>query len=85
LRDPDVVDDEVAIPLRDDLADLVFDRLKNALRRFDARGGRRADVKVDLAAVDRRKKSRPTKMSMAPPSARISARRLGRSNAVSGA
>ena len=42
LRHPDVVDDEVAISLRNDLADLVFDLLENALRRFDAR--RRRDA-----------------------------------------
>ena len=53
LRQSDIVDYEVAISLRNDLADLVFDRLKNVLRRFDARGGRRPDMKLDLAAVDR--------------------------------
>ena len=53
MRDPDIVNDEVEISLRDDLADLVLDLLKNALRRFDTRCGGRADVKLDLATVDR--------------------------------
>jgi hypothetical protein len=71
LGDPDIVDDEVEISLRNDLAGLIFDLLENALRRFDARRGGRADVKLDLAAVDRGKESRPTRVSMKPPSARI--------------
>ena len=54
FRDPEIVDDEIAFPLRDDLADLVFDLLEDALRGFDARVGRGTDVKLDLAAVDRR-------------------------------
>jgi hypothetical protein len=70
LRHSDIVDDEVAIPLGDDLADLVLDLLKNALRRLDARSGGRADV--NLAAVDRREEVAPNKGSMTPPSTRIS-------------
>ncbi len=52
LRNADVVDDEVAIALRDNLADLVFDLLEDTLSGFDARGGGRADVKLDLSPVD---------------------------------
>src|SRR3984957_1243113 len=54
FRDPEIVDDEIAFPFRDDLADLVFDLLEDALRGFDARVGRGTDVQLDLAAVDRR-------------------------------
>src|ERR1700739_928322 len=52
LRDADIVDDEFAIALRDNLADLVFDLLEDALGGFDARGGGGTDVKPDLSAVD---------------------------------
>src|SRR5258706_144393 len=55
LRNADVVDDEVAVVLRDNLADLVFDLLEDTLSGFDARGGRGADVKLDLSAVNLRK------------------------------
>ena len=53
-RQADVVDDQLAVVLRDDLADLVLDRLEDALGRLDARAGRRADMELDLAAVDQR-------------------------------
>src|SRR6202171_4684533 len=51
-RYPDVVDDEISVMLRNDLPDLVLDRLKNLLGRLDT--GRRgcADVQLDLSAVD---------------------------------
>ncbi len=54
LRHADVVDDEVAIARRNDLADLVLDLLKNALGGFDAGRRRHADVELDLSAVDGR-------------------------------
>ncbi len=54
LRNADVVDDEVALLLRDDLADLVFDLQKYALGGLDARGGRGTDVELDLSAVNLR-------------------------------
>ena len=53
LRHADIVDDEVAIALRNDLADLVLDLLEDALGRFDAGCRRGADVKLDLSAIDR--------------------------------
>ena len=52
LRHADVVDDEVAVARRNDLADLVLDLLEDALGRFDAGRRRRADVELDLSAVD---------------------------------
>ena len=50
--------------LGNDLADLVLDRLEDLLGRLDAGSGRRADMELDLAAVDDGKKSRPTSANM---------------------
>ena len=55
-RQSDIVDDQRAVLLRNDFADLVLDRLENRLGAFDAGAGRSANVKLDLAAVDERKK-----------------------------
>ena len=54
-RQSDVVDDQLAVALGDDFADLVLDGLEDALGRLDARAGRGADMELDLAAVDQRK------------------------------
>ena len=54
-RQADIVDDQLAVLFRNDLADLVLHRLENLLGGFDPGAGRRADVKLDLAAVDERK------------------------------
>ena len=70
-RQADIVDDELAFVLRNDLADLVLDRLENAFGGLDAGAGGRADMKLDLAAVDGGKKSRPTSINSTPPSASI--------------
>ena len=48
----DIVDDEAALALRDDFANLVLDRLENPLGRFDSGSGGRANVQLDLPAVD---------------------------------
>src|SRR6202051_1942656 len=53
-RQPDIVDNEPAVLVRNDFADLVLDRLEYRLGAFDARPGGRANVKLDLAAVDQR-------------------------------
>ena len=53
-RQSDIVDDQVAVLLRNDFADLVLDRLENRLGAFDAGSRGRADVELDLAAVDQR-------------------------------
>ncbi len=53
-RQADVVDDPVAVAVRNDLADLVLDLLEHALGRFDPRSRGRPDVELDLAAVDER-------------------------------
>src|SRR5258708_2052191 len=55
-RESDIVDDQSAVLLRNDPADLVRDRLEYRLGAFDAGAGRRANVKLDLAAVDQREK-----------------------------
>src|ERR1700747_1577410 len=52
LRHANVVDDEVAIARWNDLADLVFDLLENALGRFDTGRGRGAYMQLDLSTVD---------------------------------
>ena len=52
MRHANVIDDEVAIARRNDLADLVLDLLEDALGGFDAGRRRRADVELDLSAVD---------------------------------
>jgi hypothetical protein len=54
LRHADVVNDNVALACRNDLADLVLHLLEDALGGFDA--GRRgcAHVELDLSAVDLR-------------------------------
>ena len=53
-RQADIVDDQLALVLRNDLADLVLDRLEDLLGLLDAGAGRRAHVQLDLAAVDDR-------------------------------
>ena len=54
-RQADIVDDQLALALGNDLADLVLDGLEDALGRLDPGSGRRTDVELDLPAVDRRK------------------------------
>src|ERR1700676_3587326 len=56
LRQPDIVDNESPVLVRNDFADLVFDLLEYRLGAFDAGSGRSADMKLDLAAVDKREK-----------------------------
>ena len=53
-RHADIVDDQVQIFFRNDLADLVFDRLEVLLGRLDPGARRGAHVKLDHAAVDGR-------------------------------
>ena len=53
-RQADIVDDQLALVLGDDLPDLVLHRLEDLLGLFNARSGRRAHVQLDLAAVDDR-------------------------------
>src|SRR4029453_9455273 len=48
----DVVDDQVAVAVGNDLANLVLDRLEDALCRFDTGSGRRAHVQLNLPTVD---------------------------------
>src|SRR5262249_20683042 len=55
LRYADVVDNEVSLPLGNDLPDLVLDRLKNGFGRFDAGAGGCANMQLDLPSVDGRK------------------------------
>jgi hypothetical protein len=52
LRHANVIDDQVAIALRDHLADLVLDLLEDALGRFDAGCRRCPDMELDLSAID---------------------------------
>ena len=54
-RQSNVVDDEVSLVFRDDLADLVLNGLKDLLGFLDPRSGRRPHVQLNLAAVDDRK------------------------------
>src|SRR5208282_4059759 len=54
-RQANVVDDKVALVLRNDLADLILDRLKDLLGLLDASSRRRAHVQLNLAAIDYRK------------------------------
>ena len=54
-RQSDIVHDQIALALGNDFADLVFHLLKNLLRGLDPRSGRRADMKLNLPAIDRRK------------------------------
>ena len=54
-RQADIVDDELPLVLGDHLSDLVLDRLEDALGGLDARSGRRADMELNLPAVDQRK------------------------------
>ena len=49
---PDIVDDERAILLWNDLADLVFDLLEYGFRALEPGTRRRADMELDLASVD---------------------------------
>ena len=55
-RQSDIVDDQAAVVFRNDLANLVLDRLEYRLGAFDAGAGGRANVKLDLAAIDEREK-----------------------------
>ncbi len=52
LRHANVVDDELALPLRNDFADLVLDFLEDAFGGFHAGRRRCTDVKLDLSPVD---------------------------------
>jgi hypothetical protein len=58
-RQADVVDDQLALARRDDVADLVLDGLEDLLGLLDPRAGRSADVKLDLPPVDDRKEVAP--------------------------
>ena len=51
-RQPDIVHDQPAFVVRNDFTDLVLDVLENPFRGLDAGSGGRADVKLDLSAVD---------------------------------
>ena len=53
-RQPDIVDDQRAVGIRDHLADLVLDRLEDTLGALDARPGGCAHMQLNLAAVDQR-------------------------------
>src|SRR4029077_13723723 len=55
-RQSDIVDDQAAVLFRNDLANLVLDRLEYCLGAFDPGPGGRANVKLDLATVDDREK-----------------------------
>ena len=54
-RQPDIVDDAIALSRGDDLADLVFDRLEDRFGRFDPRSGGGANVELNLTSADERK------------------------------
>ena len=58
-RESDIVHDQCTFIVGDNLADLVLDVLENPLRGLDARSGGRADVKLDLPAVDDGKEIAP--------------------------
>jgi hypothetical protein len=51
----DIVNDDPAFGLGNHLADLVLDRLEDALCRFDPGSGRSPDMQLYLTAVDQRK------------------------------
>src|SRR6266403_4728666 len=53
-RHPEIVDDQVQVLLWDDLPDLVLDSLEDLFGLLNASARRRADMKLDHAAVDRR-------------------------------
>jgi hypothetical protein len=52
LRHADVIDNQVALARRDDLADLVLDLLEDAFGGLDAGRRRCADMELDLSPVD---------------------------------
>jgi hypothetical protein len=58
-RQADIVDDQLALLRRDDLADLVLDSLEDLLGLLDARAGRGADVQLDLPGIDDREEVAP--------------------------
>ena len=58
-RQADVVDDQVALVIRDDFANLVLDRLEDLRRFLNARSRRSAHVELDLAGVDQGKEIAP--------------------------
>src|SRR5271167_5163311 len=58
-RQADIVDDHIAVAFRDDLANLVLDRLEYLRRRLNARSWGSAHVQLDLAGVDRGKEIAP--------------------------
>ena len=53
-RHPEIVDDQIEVLFRNDLADLVLDLLEHLLGHLDAGARRRADMELDHAAIDRR-------------------------------
>ena len=59
----DVVDDEFSLPLGNDLANLVLDRLENGFGRLDAGAGGCANVELDLPTVDGGKEIAPGQQS----------------------
>src|ERR1700676_53318 len=65
-RQSDIVDDQRAVLVRNDLANLVLDRLKYCLGAFNAGTGGSANMKLDLAAVDERKKVPANKQEHQP-------------------
>jgi hypothetical protein len=54
-RQSDVVNDHRTFAFRNDFPNFVLDHLEDALRGFDTRSGRGAQVELDLATVDQRK------------------------------
>src|SRR4029077_13827834 len=55
-RQSDIVNDQRAFIPWDDLANLIFDLLKNLFGDFNPGTGGRTDMQLDLAAIDERKK-----------------------------
>ena len=58
-RQADIVDDQVALALRDDLTNLVLDRLEYLRRFLNARSRGSAHMELDLARVDQGKEVAP--------------------------
>ena len=74
-RQPDIVHDQLALALGNDLANLVLDRLEDAFGRLDPGGRRRPDVELDLTAVDGWKEVAPDEGSASRPRAPARGRR----------
>jgi hypothetical protein len=76
-RQADVVDDQIALARRNDVADLVLDGFEDLLGLLDAGAGRSADMKLDLPAVDDRKEVAPDERYMTVPRASIAMPKTG--------